>query len=144
MTNLTTKMVAGPVIGSYISKDKGGFTNKTKCAAEQFGNNAITAGSALLTFGATGATVRALQKRPQAITKIAGAMDKVIKKVAVASKNKTVIKFAKKLLNASAKNKVFGALGLAAAGILYFIDHNHSYKMGQIDQKYTDRANIAA
>lgn len=160
MTNLTTQMVAGPVIGSYIANDKGGIANRTKCAAEQFGNNAVTVGSQLLTLGATAATVKTLKNKPQAVQKIAGFMDKVIKKVAPAVRRDVNLvgesgkvfqtfeithgKFADKLLKMSAKSKVFGALGLAAAGILYFIDHKHTYKMGQIDQKYTDRANIAA
>lgn len=43
MTSFSTQAIAGPVIGTMVSNDKGDLSNRAKCAGTQLKNNATTA-----------------------------------------------------------------------------------------------------
>ena len=55
MTSFSTQAIAGPVIGTMVSNDKGDLSNRAKCAGAQLKNNATTAAQAVLLTGACGA-----------------------------------------------------------------------------------------
>ena len=133
MTSFTTQTIAGPVISSMVTSDKGDFSNRTKCAGAQLKNNLTTG----LTSGAVGVAagtgILYASKNPRRLVKIAQAFDKIAKKILPKNVN------LKKLNN---RSKVAMAIGLPLMVISSFISGRHLYKMGQIDQKYSDQAKL--
>lgn len=133
MTSFTTQAIAGPVISSMVTSDKGDFSNRTKCAGAQLKNN-LTTGLTSVAVGVTAGTgIRYAAKSPRRLVKIAQAFDKIAKKILPKNAN------LKKLNN---RSKVALAIGLPLMAISSFISGRHLYKMGQIDQKYTDKAKV--
>lgn len=133
MTSYITQMTLGPVGASMVGRDKGDFSNRTKCAGAQV-KNAVT--TSLLAGGASAACVAGglyLAKNPRKLVKIAQFFDKVAGKILPKSVNLKAI---------SKMSKVGIVLGLPVLALGSFIGGRHTYKMGQIDQKYTDRATL--
>ena len=159
MTSYLTQRVWGPVISPYFADDKGGFVNKTKCAGEQLKNNVSFALQAGLAGAGTVATAKVVAKNAKLTSKIAKAFDAVVKKLAPVTKHNIELvgesgkifktfelsrgKLAEKLLNLPGKAKAIGIIAAAGLTLLSYIGCKGIYKMGQIDQKYTDRAKIA-
>lgn len=166
MTNFAVQSTVGPVISSLASKDKGSMGNKVDCAGAQLKNNAVTGLQAgAVTAGAAGGIygIAKNEKLARGAAKIfdsaMNGFGKLIGKKDFAKEVNSKIQknLAKKLVknnanfspemlktvtNAIRKSK--GALLIAAATlpVLNYISHKHSYKMGQIDQKYTDKAKL--
>lgn len=133
MTSFTTQAIGGPVISSMVTSDKGDFSNRTKCAGAQL-KNSLTAGLTSVAVGvAAGTGIRYAAKNPRRLVKIAQAFDKIAKKILPKDVN------LKKIGN---KSKVAMAIGLPLMAISSFISSRYLYKMGQIDQKYTDKAKV--
>lgn len=166
MTNFTTQLVAGPVVSSFASKDKGSFGNKMNCAGAQMKNNLITglqatavAGAAIGTtaaavkYNTVGTTLaRAFDKAANALGKLVGTKDlagKINKKLAkliskgVTKDNANLTPEKLKSLTKGLKGFKAGALISAIAlPVISNITNKHFYKMGQIDQKYTNKAKL--
>lgn len=134
MTSFMTQCVCGgPVIGSMVGADKGDFSNRSKCAGAQL-KNSLTTGLASAAVGvAAGSGILYARKNPRRLVKIAQAFDKVAKKILPKGVD----------LKALSKNsKVAMVIGLPLMAITSFLASRHIYKMGQIDQKYTDKAKL--
>lgn len=133
MTSFMAQSIGGPVIGSIVGTDKGDFSNRTKCAGAQLKNN-LTTGLTSATVGvAAGAGILYATKSPRRLVKIAQTFDKVAKKILPKNVN---------LKNISKKSKIAMVIGLPLLAISSYISGRHLYKMGQIDQKYTDQAKL--
>ncbi len=148
MTNYFTSAVAGPVYGSMLSKDKGDFSNRAQCAGAQIGNTVKTAAQDAVVIGGMVAGGKAIQKSKGFTNGINKMLTSVLKPFKNNSKLNIVVtefktKVAPKLKSLSAPQlraaAVIGGLGALALG---YIHNKHIYKMGQIDQKYTDKAKI--
>lgn len=140
MTSFTTQTVCGPVISSFGAKDKGDLSNRVKCAGAQAANNLSAAAQTVLVAGGAFGAAKYVSKSPQRISKLANLFDKGIKALKLPQSNT----FVQKLLNAPGKGKAAAILILPAVAAINFITGKHLYKMGQIDQKYTDRAKLEA
>lgn len=140
MTSFSTQAVCGPVIGSLVATDKGDVSNRTKCAGAQIVNNAKTMGQAALVGGGLYAAARTFKKAPNSKVVHAGA--KVFNKIIDVIKLPKSNRFVDKLLKMPNSAKAFGLVALPALMLLNYIGAKHLYKMGQIDQKYTDQAKI--
>lgn len=128
-----TQSLGGPVIGSMVGTDKGDISNRTKCAGAQLKNNLTTAVASTAVGIAGGAGILYATKSPRRLVKIAQFFDKVASKILPKGVN---------LKNISKKSKVAMAIGLPLIAVTSFISGRHLYKMGQIDQKYTDKARL--
>ena len=135
MTNFSTNAVAGPVIGSLVSKDKGDFSNRTKCAGSQLKNNVVT----MLQLGAVGGaavgTTKVISKSSKATLAVGKFFDKIVSKL-------PNCKFTDKLMKLPGKAKIAALVALPALLLVGYIRDKYIYKMGQIDQKYTDKVQI--
>lgn len=140
MTSFSTQTVCGPVIGSLVAKDKGDVSNRTKCAGAQLVNNAKTLGQTALVGGGVYAAARTFAKHPNSKAVKTGAkiFDKIINVTKLPKSNK----FVDKLLKMPGKAKALAIIALPALLAVDYIRSKHLYKMGQIDQKYTDQAKI--
>ena len=149
MTDYATHAVLGPAVSSMVAKDKGDISNRAQCAKDQLVNNVKTlAADTVVLSGAAGVTALA-GKKP---TKFAALFDKLNKKLAKwTPKNKigesyknAFKKIASKCKNPKAKAAALVAtfVALPAMGLISYINHRHSYREGQIDQKYTDKARL--
>ena len=148
MTNYVTSAVAGPVYGPMLSKDKGDFSNRVQCTGAQIGNTIQTAAQDAVVIGGMVAGGKAIQKSKG----FTNALDKMFNTALKPFKNNPRMRVAvnefkakvlPKLKSLSAPQlraaAVVGGLGALALG---YIHNKHIYKMGQIDQKYTDKAKI--
>lgn len=167
MTSYTMQAFAGPVISSVVSKDKGSMGNRMDCAGSQIKNNISTGVQSALVTGAAVGTIKASGKMPKALNKVAKFFDEAVKKFAeknymytekfvknpvgrvngkfTSAGGKMVKEFSptiQKLLKASSKTKFGIGVAAIALPILTFIGAKGVYKMGQIDQKYTDKAQL--
>lgn len=133
MTSFMTQSIGGPVVGSMVGTDKGDFSNRTKCAGAQLKNNLTTGLTSAAVGVAAGTGILYAAKSPRRLVKIAQAFDKVAKKILPKNVN---------LKNISKKSKIAMVIGLPLLAISSYISGRHLYKMGQIDQKYTDRAKL--
>ena len=130
-------MAISPVIGTMVSNDKGDFSNRVKCAGEQAWNNLKHNGAnTALILGGAVATKKILQS-PNATAKVVKLFDKGAKVVA-----KFAPKISEKLLKMPGKFKVLGLIAAPIAAAVTYIASKALYNMGQIDQKYTDKAKI--
>ncbi len=122
-----------------LDSKKGSFTNRLDCAKETWKNDAKLM---LTTVAPTAAVATAAVLKPSILTKAAQYVGKGLTKVLGKLGPKiTANGLVQKILKNPTKA---GGIGLIAAGALYVIDAltKHSYKAGQIDQKYTDAAAI--
>lgn len=140
MTSFSTQVVCGPVIGSLVAKDKGDASNRTKCAGAQLVNNAKTMGQTALVGGGVYAAARTFAKAPNSKVVQTGA--KVFNKIIDVIKLPKSSTFVNKLLTMPGYAKAFALIALPALLAVDYIRSKHLYKMGQIDQKYTDQAKI--
>lgn len=140
MTSLSTHAVCGPVIGSLVAKDKGDASNRTKCAGTQLVNNVKTMGQTALVGGGVYAAARTFAKHPN--TKVVQAGAKIFNKIIDVIKLPKSSSFVNKLLTMPSYAKALALVALPAVMLVNYIGAKHLYKMGQIDQKYTDQAKI--
>lgn len=136
MTTFTTQTLCRPVIGSMVAKDKGDLSNRTKCAKDQVKNNLFTSAQTLAVGGSTYGVAKFVGSNPARISKVAKTFDKIVGKL---PQNNTLVQ---KLLKLPGKAKAAAIIILPAVLAVDYIVRKHSYKMGQIDQKYTDQAKI--
>ncbi len=134
MTAFITQATFGPVIGSMVSGDKGNFSNRTKCAGSQLVNNLSTTAQGAAVFGGGYLATKAIAKSPKAMSTVVKVFDKVVSKL---PQSKVA-----KLLNLPGRTKLLAFAALPAILLLNYIAGKHIYKMGQIDQKYTDKAKL--
>lgn len=141
MTSFSTQAIAGPVIGTMVSNDKGDLSNRAKCAGAHLKNNATTAAQAVLLTGACGAAGAVGYRHSTPIARFVDkGVDTIIKKGKL---DYTPIKqFAQRIKSLPPKAKVLAAIGLPFVIGLSYIRDKYLYQAGQIDQKYTDMAKI--
>lgn len=118
-----------------FDSSKGSMTNRYQCAKEHFKNNfsAALSGAAIGAAGCAGIIVA--KKQPKIYLKVADKLGKLL------GKSNTI---AKHIPDALKRGKVGLAVAgaIALTGALINAIASHSYKSGQIDQKYTDAAKI--
>lgn len=125
---MTNMYVGTSPVYTMVDKSKGSFTNRTQCAKEHFKNNlAMNTKVAVL----AGGSVLAVATKPKLVTTVAAKIGQLAAKVPL-------------LKNIITNPTRAGKIGLAAAvGLsLLHVIQKHTYKAGQIDQKYTDAAKI--
>lgn len=137
MTGFAMQSVTGPVISTMISKDKGSVGNRVDCAGSHVKNNVVTNLSAL---GVAGATIGAgkVVSKGVGTSQLAKAADFVLNAFSELLPKKPIIKTLGNRL--SSKTKALGLVASAGAVALSYVTGKGIYKMGQIDQKYTDKA----
>lgn len=134
-------------IAVLTDKNKGSIGNKMDCAAEHTRNTLTTtlkgSAAAVGIGAATGAMIKSKS------------VNNLVEKGVNALKNTEVFKkyapevkdLAKKGLDAFNKlpgtTKIIAGVGAGLAAVTcYLFDKSHSFKAGQIDQKYTDKAQL--
>lgn len=158
MASYITQNLCGPVVGSLVGSDKGDISNRTRCAGAQIKNNVQTLAQDVVVIGGAGAAAYGIGKNAKWTQKLAKFFDKTVNKLLPGKKkNVTLIgesgkpfktfeihksKLAQKLLNMTSKGKVATMIALPVLAALSFINGKHLYKMGQIDQRYTDKAKL--
>ncbi len=140
-------MVIYPNPSVMATQDKGSFGNKINCAGEHILNTAVgglktaavLGGGGLLTYGlAKSSIVNRFIEETYSKLKSTKLYDKFLSK-GVDFINKGINKF-KALPKAG---KIIAVAGSAlTAMVAQHIINKHTFKAGQIDQKYTDRANM--
>ncbi len=125
---MTNMYVGTSPVYTMVDKSKGSFTNRAQCAKEHFKNNlAMNTKVAVL----AGGSIAAAAIKPNLVTKAATGLGNLLSKVPLL---KDVIKNPTK----TGKIGLAATLGLALVHVI----QKHTYKAGQIDQKYTDAAKI--
>ena len=120
-----------------VSKDKGDFSNRLNCEGEQLKNNKITVAKSVGVGGGTLLGIREAQKGG----KFGKVMQKLTNKCLYFAKDKGILKNTKRI---PGKFKAAAPIALLGTLVLGYIMQKTLYKMGQIDQKYTDIAKIEA
>lgn len=166
MTSFAVQSTLGAV-APLVSKEKGSFGNRADCAGSHIKNNAVTTLQTAGTLGAAAGIGYGLDKSSKATNVVAAGVDKFAKFVGDKAKlyslkpmtfeerksasqgMKTATKFGpkkvyngviQKILGTNSKTKAAAVLSAITLMALGYITHKHSYKSGQIDQKYTDKA----
>lgn len=166
MTNFAVQTLTGPVISSLASKEKGTMGNKVDCAGSQLKNNAVTTLQTGAVIGGAAGAAYGVSKNANMAKGAAKVFDTLVngfgrlmgKKDLAKQLNQKILKNASKNLvkdnanfgpkmlksisNSIRKGKGAILIALATLPVLSYISHKHSYKMGQIDQKYTDKAQL--
>ncbi|MBR1424906.1 hypothetical protein IJ579_05030 [bacterium] len=158
MTNFLTQTVCGPVLSPVVAKDKGDVSNRAKCAGSQFKNNLSTLAQDTVVIGAGAGTLKAAKEMPRLRRFFVRTFDKIVKWNAPIRKRFVELtgeygtKFstfeltrgakAEKLLKLPGMAKVAALVALPVIAGISYIGTKHIYKMGQIDQKYTDKAKL--
>ena len=138
MTNYGTQCVLGPVISPAFSKDKGDFSNRMQCAGAQLANNAKTLlADTVVIGGALGGIACASKNKG-----VAKGLAKITHSVANFIKSRGGFGAASKLKRLPLSIKAGLPIMAVAMPLLGYITHKALYKMGQIDQKYSDKAKI--
>lgn len=145
MANFATTIFPGSITTALLDPNKGSINNKFNCVGEHIKNNAVSYLQAGLVGGSAAGVTYAAYKSP----KTAQVITKGLKGVqTLMSKNKYTSKVAGFITKALSKFSTTGKIGVIAAAlalpVLAYIDHKHTYKAGQIDQKYTDKAQVAS
>lgn len=165
MTCFETQVLLGTPVSPLVSKDKGSMGNRVECAAAQTGNIAkglaadtvVIGGAALAGKQAIkrGKFAAFLAKPVDALQKVFAKLGKEIKvdnakKLNVnkkfgfkfkQSKNypERIANFLKKM---PTKYKALAVIAAVAIPLVSYIGQRTTYKAGQIDQKYTDKAKV--
>ena len=146
MTDFAMQQLAGPVISSLVSKDKGDLSNRLSCAGEQLKNNVKTLAADTVVVGGTAAGIAATKNK--GIAKfLAKPLEFVGNQLSKLTKTKvpTVLsKIGNKIKNMPTRYKAIALVVAAGLGALSYIGQKHLYQAGQIDQKYTDKAKLNA
>lgn len=141
MTSFLTQNIGGPVIGSMVSADKGDISNRVNCAGSQLKNNVSTLIQDTVVIGGAAGAAKVVSKSPRRIVQAAQYFDKAVKTIGKHFGSNPLFE---KLLSMSKKSKAAALIGVPAGLLLNFIIGKHIYKMGQIDQRYTDKAKLEA
>ncbi len=146
MSDYSLYLVAKPCGYPLVANDKGDITNRVKCAYEQTKNKAIyTAQTAAVAAGAGAATYGVLKypvlnkaygKAADIVLRFGG---KLVKRF-LGENSKLYTKAAKFVKKLPTKAKIAGLIALPALLAINYISNKMTYKAGQIDQKYTDKA----
>lgn len=156
MTNFAVQSTMG-ALSPLVSKEKGSVGNRMDCAGAHLKNNATTlaqtAAVGATAYGATRAVANNMFGFGGITRGLAKTFDYAMKGLGKLTKNPDLTKQVTEKLakwtapNGFTKSKVPGIKALAVIAAvtlpaLGYIAHNHSYKAGQIDQKYTDKAQL--
>lgn len=158
MTSYIKQAVLGPVVSPLVSNDKGDVSNRMSCAGAQFKNNLSTLAQDVAVIGGAAVATKGITKNTKLTEKFASGFNKIVNKLMPGVKRDITIikksgfpfktfeirqsKLAQKLLSMPSKAKVALSLMLPALAVTGFITNKAIYKMGQIDQKYSDKAAI--
>ena len=148
MTDFATHAVLGGPVASMVAKDKGDISNRAQCAKEQLVNNVKTlAADTVVLSGVGGATALAV-KKPNKLAKIYDGIRNSMNFHRADGKFDKVKNYIDDIMRKCKTPKAKAAALLAtfvvlpAMGLISYINHRHSYREGQIDQKYTDKARL--
>lgn len=131
---------------SLVEPGKGDISNRVNCAGAQLVNNLKTAAEEVVIIGGTIAGARAAVKS-NTFVKVMNNIFNSTKKVLLGKNSSKasaiIVELLNKLKNLPAANKkaLFMTLVLGELG-LSFVGMKRSFKSGQIDQKYTDKAKL--
>lgn len=146
MTSFPMQIATTPVLSPLLSKEKGTMGNRLDCSVDQTKNFIATTAKVGVGAGVVGGAVWAMnkygnKKAVESIIKGGGSVvDASLNGLKKLFKGPKVKEFADKLISLSSKNKTAGALALIALPIITYVGAKGFYKMGQIDQQYTDKA----
>ena len=143
MAIVTSLVAPNYSAGVLFDSKKGSIENRLECGAEHIKNNA----QAALKTALVGTTAAGLTYAVHKNAKAAQYAQKGMKAVqGLLNKNKTGAKVAGKIAHFLSKFSTAGKVGVITAAIalpiLAYINNQHTYKAGQIDQKYNDRAAV--
>jgi hypothetical protein len=155
MTSYVKQAMLGPVMSPMVSKDKGDVSNRINCAGSQLANYTKTLAEDAVVIGGVAVGAKAIKKGGKfamAMEKVTNAITKACEKTfgnkfILHGKNgnvkiRTNPSWIRKLKAMPASKKGIGLLvGLGALAVSY-IGSKHLYRMGQIDQKYSDKATL--
>ena len=148
MSDFLLYSVAGAHRYPLVSRDKGDITNRMKCSYEQGKNKAIYVAKAAAMAAGSGAAAYGVLKYPVLTKACATAADKVLQfggkliKSVVGNNNKIYAKAAELVKKLPTKAKAVGWIALPALMAISYLGNKMIYKAGQIDQKYTDKAQM--
>ena len=143
MTSYAKNLALGPVAGAMTDKTKGSFGNRVDCAGANIKNNATAYLQSAGVLGSLAVGTKYAAKNPKGFEKIANKVATTLSKGFSKIANKTGKQGFKQIAHKIAQNPkaTVGIIaGTLAAIALNQITHNQAYKAGQIDQKYTDKA----
>ncbi len=135
MTSYEVQCMASPSLNPLFAKDKGDIANRVRCSYAQTKNSVVTLAKAGVVVGGASAIAYAAKKSPK-IAEVIGKGIGVLTKMLPSGKIFNVIK------NASPKAKFAAAVIGTASTALAYIFGKGIYRMGQIDQQYTDSAKV--
>lgn len=132
-TALQTVAVGGAAVGAtrVVVRDTLAFSPITKGLTKTFD-------SAMKLIGK-------IAKKPdlsQKVTEYLNSMAKKIQKANIPHSQNTIVKVFDKSKMMTSRFKAAAVIAAVLLPTLGYIAHKHSYKAGQIDQKYTDKAQI--
>jgi hypothetical protein len=132
MSYLTATMVASPIL-ALTDKEKGDFTNRTRCMGEQLKARMVyQAQNGVIVAGTAAAGAVAL-KAPKVAKSILNGWDKAAAKFP---------KVAKVINSLPQKVKLLAPVAIAGLILMGIAADRFSFKKGKIDQKYNDRAKL--
>lgn len=120
---------------ALVDRTKGSMTNRFECSKEHFKNNLTASVKATGLGVAAGAGIIVAAKKPKVYLNIAKKLGEFM------GKSKTLTKALPDVLKRGKVGLAVAAGTAFATGLMALIQ-NHSYKAGEIDQKYTDAAKI--
>lgn len=144
MTNFSVQAIPySSSISPLFSEEKGTMGNRVDCAAAQTWN---TTKGVLKTGMAGGAAygAYALAKKYPAVEKFMTGGLKMISNLMTKNKytNKVAEFITKGISNLSKAGKIGAIAAIIATPVIAYVGAKQMYQMGQIDQKYTDRAGM--
>ena len=130
-----------PVITAAMSKDKGDLDNRRRCALEQMRNCAKYNIANIALIGGSGYAAHKVLKSPKAVEKFVKFFNNGANKLSKILKSPKV---AETLTKLPGKAKVIGLIAVPVAVAVSYLMGKQTFKVGQTDQKYTDRAKFRA
>ena len=143
MTNLSVNLpLTYPIGTAMLGRDKGSFGNRVDCAGAHLKNELIFGVRQAAVIATAGVGTVVLAKKPALITKIVTFASTATKNLANKPFVKNTIEKVATKLGVAAPNllKAGGIMALVALPLLAGLAVRRAFKRGQIDQKYTDRA----
>ena len=170
MTDFATQQLVGPVISPLVSKDQGDFSNRVSCAGEQLKNNVKTIAADTVVIGGTAAGIAATKDKGLAkflakplefvgneLSKMTKAVfpeyskdikvksiDIILKESKIKEVPTVLSKLGDKIKKMPTRHKAIALVAGLGLTALTYIGQKYLYIMGQIDQKYTDKAKLKA
>ncbi len=142
MTSFATQAILGPTIASLASREKGSFGNRADCAGAHLKNGLVTTAQTGLAAAAVGGTAYAVAKNGNVAKVFAKPVTSIVDMFQKSIKSPKANAILKKINNLPGKTKALGLIAAVGLTVLGYVGKNGIYKMGQIDQKYTDKAKM--